>query len=182
MDKIRITSILSYIIAAVFQILGVLSYIFTVLAIIVSLGEEMTPLDISMFLFFGIVGFVLCRSAKKIRANRENIKQYTAIIVDGGVYQLDSIAAARGKSYEAVKKDIQKMIQKGYLNKAYIDESTGKVVLLYPKVKKVEKVETINKTLPKKPEEKKIVCSCCGATNTITGENGECEYCGALLK
>lgn len=52
MDKIRITSILSYIIAAVFQILGVLSYIFTVLAIIVSLGEEMTSLDISMFLFF----------------------------------------------------------------------------------------------------------------------------------
>lgn len=182
MNKIRIADGFSYIIAAVFQVVGVLSYIFTGLAIIVSIGEKITPLDISMFLFFGIIGFVLCRSAKKIRVNRENIKQYLSIIVDGGIYRLDNIAAARGKTYEAVKRDVQKMIQKGYLNRAYIDESTGEVVLLGVKVKEVEKTEAVNRTSPQKPEGKKITCSCCGATNTITGESGECEYCGALLK
>ena len=136
-----------------------------------------------LFLFFIAGGVVLLNKAKKIKAEGESIKKYLAIIVNGGERQLDSIAAAAGKQPEIVKNDIQKMIDKGYLKNAYINENTREIVLTDNISAKVNinsqeqsfATDTIVET-------KIVVCHCCGANNTVSGTLGECEYCGTSLK
>ena len=133
-----------------------------------------------IFLFFIAGGIVLMNKAKKIQAEGESIKQYLSIIVNGGVRQLDAIAATTGKSYDAVHKDVKNMIEKGFLKNAYINEGTREVVL--PSSAPAPQT-TANATVNAAPAKTKIVaCPCCGANNTIVGDTGECEYCGSPLK
>lgn len=72
------------------------------------------------------------------------------------------------------------MIDKGYLKNAYIDEGLREVVLPNnTPAPQTAATATVNAT----PVQSKIVvCPCCGASNTIYGEMGECEYCGSPLK
>ncbi len=135
-----------------------------------------------LFLFFIAGGVVLLNKAKKIKAEGESIKKYLAIIVNGGERQLDSIAAAAGKQPEIVKNDIQKMIDKGFLKNAYINENTREVVLASASAP-ISNV-TVNAAAPNSAsmQTRVIACPCCGANNTISGAIGECEYCGTPLK
>lgn len=159
-------------------LVGLCSY---ALAAIGILGIIITPADsrtgMGIFLFFGIAGFVLRKLAKKIKTDAENVKYYLSVIINGNTRQLDNIAATTGKPFEIVKSDIQKMIKKGYLKNAYIDESRREIVL--PGNAPVP----ANPTNQAKDVPMKIVaCSCCGANNTITGAIGECEYCGSPIQ
>ena len=103
-----------------------------------------------------------------------------SIIVNGNVRQLDMIASATGKSYDVVHEDVQKMIEKGYLKNAYIDEGMREVILPnhapVPQ-NNVNAAANITQTHPRI-----AACPCCGANNTIYGDMGECEYCGSPLK
>lgn len=142
----------------------------------------MTGEDIVMILFFGGAGFALRKIAKKIKSEAESVKQYLSIIVNGGVRQLDTIASTTGKSYDVVHKDVKKMIEKGYLKNAYIDEGMREVVLP-SSAPAAQNTATAVPTANAAPVQTKIVaCPCCGANNTIQGETGECEYCGSPLK
>lgn len=142
------------------------------------------PFDFGMlvvFLFFILGGIVLINKAKKIKTEGENIKQYLSIIVNGNVRQLDTIASTTGKSYDVVHKDVKKMIDKGYLKNAYIDEGVREVVLTnsVPAPQNNINFAAANSA----PIQSKIVaCPCCGANNTILGDICECEYCGSPLK
>lgn len=137
-------------------------------------------------LFFIIGGIALVSKAKKLKKEAESIKQYLAIVVNGNVRQLDTIASTTGKSYDVVHKDIQNMIDKGYLKNAYIDEGMRAVVLPNSVPAPQNNVSTVaTNAVPVNvaPTQSKIVvCSCCGANNTIYGDMGECEYCGSPLK
>lgn len=168
-------------------IIGGFSYGIAILGIIACISDGFTSDDITMILFFGIAGFVLRRVAKKIKAEAENVKQYLAIIVNGNVRQLDNIAATTGKSYDVVKADIQKMIKKGYLKNAYINENTREVVL--PTSAPTAPAANLNSSnpvqtvaAPVQQTAKIVACPCCGANNTIYGASGECEYCGSPIK
>lgn len=163
-------------------ILGICSYAIAILGLVACLSDGFGSDDVALILFFGVAGFVLRKVAKRIKADADSVKQYLAIIVNGNVRQLDNIAATTGKSYDVVRKDIQKMIQKGYLKNAYIDESTREVVL--PMAKPVEVAPAnygVTATI-EKPVTKIVSCPCCGANNTIVGAGGECEYCGSPLE
>lgn len=161
--------------------LGIASYVIAILGLVVCLGEGFDSTDITMILFFGIAGFVLRRVAKKIKTEAESVKQYLAIIINGNVRQLDNIAATTGKSYDVVKADVQKMINKGYLKNAYINESTREVVL--PTATPTAATSPIQSAdAPAQPQAKIVACPCCGANNTIYGATGECEYCGSPIK
>ncbi len=134
-------------------------------------------------LFVAVGGIALLRKSKSLKVEAENIKQYLSIIVNGNVRQLDAIAATTGKSYNVVYKDIKKMIEKGYLKNAYIDEGMREVVL--PSSAPAPQFTANATATPANaaPAQTKIVvCSCCGANNTIYGDMGECEYCGSPLK
>lgn len=135
--------------------------------------------------FFILGGALLIRKAKKLSKEAEKTKQYLAIIVNGNVRQLDSIAAATGKTYDVVKADVQKMIQNGYLKNAYINENTREVVLPTaapaPAANPVFANPIQSAAAPIQPQAKIVACPCCGANNTIYGATGECEYCGSPI-
>ena len=161
--------------------LGIASYCIAALGLLVCISDGFAGEDVVMILFFGAAGFALRKVAKKIKTEAENVKQYLSIIVNGNVRQLDTIASTTGKSYDVVHKDVKKMIDKGYLKNAYIDEGMREVVLPNnaPAPQNNVNAATANAT----PVQSKIVaCPCCGANNTIYGDMGECEYCGSPLK
>ena len=134
-----------------------------------------------VLLFFAIGGIALLRKSKKMKQESEDIKQYLSIIVNGNVRQLDAIAATTGKTYDVVRKDVKNMIDKGYLKNAYIDEGSREVVLP-SNAPAGQNTENATTTTSAPAQTKIIACPCCGANNTITGETGECEYCGSPLK
>lgn len=156
---------------------GIASYCIAGLGLIVCLADGFTSDDITVIVFFGVAGFVLKKLSKKLKRDAEEVKKYLSIIVNGNVRQLDAIASSTDKSYDVVKTDIQKMIQKGYLKNAYINEGTREVVLPDNNIQNqaAEEVNGTNATA------KIVACQCCGANNTLFGEAGECEYCGSAL-
>ena len=161
--------------------LGIASYCIAALGLLVCISDGFAGEDVVMILFFGAAGFALRKVAKKIKTEAENVKQYLSIIINGNVCQLDTIASTTGKSYDVVHKDVKKMIEKGYLKNAYIDEGSREVVLpnSAPAPQNTVNATAVNAT----PVQSKIVaCPCCGANNTIYGDMGECEYCGSPLK
>lgn len=160
--------------------LGIASYCIAALGLLVCITDSFAGEDVVMILFFGAAGFVLRKVAKKIKTEAEDVKQYLSVIINGNVRQLDTIASTTGKSYDVVYKDVKKMIDKGYLKNAYIDEGLREVVLPNSNP---DPQNTVNETANATPVQFKIVaCPCCGANNTIYGEMGECEYCGSPLK
>lgn len=161
--------------------LGIASYCIAALGLLVCISDGFAGEDVVMILFFGAAGFALKKVAKKIKTEAENVKQYLSIIVNGNVRQLDTIASTTGKSYDVIHKDVKKMIDKGYLKNAYIDEGIREVVL--PNSAPVPQNNVNVATANSAPVQSKIVaCPCCGANNTIYGDIGECEYCGSPLK
>ena len=113
------------------------------------------------------------------RAMRQTMKQLEKN-VNGNERQIDAIASSMGKTYDTAKNDIQKMIDKGYLKNAYINEGTREVVLPNNNIQAhvgIAANTTANNITPRI-----VSCPCCGANNTIIGDMGECEYCGSPLK
>lgn len=167
-------------------LLGAICYAMVIIGLIACIGNGFTGSDIGPLLFFAIAGFLLRRVAKKTKKEAEKVKQYLAIIVNGNVRQLDSIAAATGRSYTVVKADIEMMIKKGYLKNAYINENTREVVLpsaapAAPVATPVAESQPQSVATPVQQQARVVACPCCGANNTIHGATGECEYCGSPI-
>lgn len=161
--------------------MGIVLYCIAALGLFVSLVDGFAGEDIALVLFFGVAGFVLRRIAKKIKTEAESVKQYLSIIVNDNIRQLDAIASTTGKTYDVVHEDVKKLIDKGYLKNAYIDESTREVVL--PNNAPVPQYNANYATANAAPVQSKVVtCPCCGANNTVMGDIGECEYCGSPLE
>ena len=168
------------------KIIGFASCAFAAIGFLVSIGDGLDGADVGMIFFFAAAGVALLCLAQKIKKEAANIKRYLAIIVNNGEKHLDAIAVATGKTYNVVKNDIQKMIDKNFLKNAYIDENAGEVVLAKkatPNVAPIPQAQaaTIATTAPA-AEVRIVACPCCGANNTISSAVGECEYCGAPLK
>ncbi len=153
------------------KILKLLGNIFIVVGIV--------TLIIVVGIFYLILGIVLKKFAKKLLASAENIKKYLAIVVNGNVRQLDSIAATVGKPYDQVKADLQKLIDDGYLKNAYIDEAMREIVLPQPAAATASAGASFGGGVG--VTTRVVTCPCCGANNTVVGATGECEYCGSPL-
>lgn len=86
-----------------------------------------------------------------------------------GERSISNLVVITGLNNKTATRIIQNMITKGIID-ANIDILNNKLV---DKVKTVASAENIGKT---------VLCTGCGAKNTLTGEVGQkCEYCGALL-
>ena len=163
--------------------LGIASCCMAALGFLVNITGGFDGTDVGMIIFFAAAGAALLYLANKIKKDADSVKQYLNIIVNGGERQLDAIAAATGKQYDVVKKDVQKMIDKGFLKNAYINENTREVVLpsAAPANTNVGQ-PTTNMGTPTAVQTRVVACPCCGANNTVSGTLGECEYCGTPLK
>lgn len=164
------------------EITSVCSYVIAALVLLACLSDGFMSGDMEIILFFGIAGFVLHKLARRIKNDADSVKQYLAIIVNEDVRRIDSIATATGKSYDVVKKDLQKMIQKGYLKNACIDESTREIILPTIKYAEVVPMNYATTTTVTKPVSRIVSCPCCGANNIVVGVARECEYCGSPLQ
>ena len=159
--------------------IGIASYCIAGIGLVACLSDGFGSDDIGMILFFGIAGFVLQKVSKKIKRDAEEVKKYLSVIVNGNERQIDVIASSMGKSYDVTKNDIQKLLNKGYLKNAYINEGTREVVIPNSNIGETD-VTSVNTAT--NVTTKIVACSCCGANNTISGDIGECEYCGSPLK
>lgn len=162
--------------------IGIASYCIAGIGFIACLSDGFGSDDIGMILFFGIAGFVLQKVSQKIKREAEDVKKYLSVIVNGNERQIDVIASSMGKSYDVAKNDIQKLISKGYLKNAYINEGTREVVLPNNNIQEQDGTMTMTNTTANNVTTKIVACPCCGANNTIMGDMGECEYCGSPLK
>lgn len=156
---------------------SVCAYVITGAGLIICLTDGFEPGDFTTIVFLGAAGYALNKLSKKITSDAEKVKQYISIIVNNNVRQLDNIASATGKSYDVVKADLEKLIKKGYLKDAYINEGTREIVLPLVDTSTMSQNEYSEKI-----SSRIVTCPCCGANNTIVGEQGECEYCGSPLK
>lgn len=159
--------------------IGIASYCIAGIGFIACLSDGFGSDDIGMILFFGIAGFALQKVSQKIKREAEDVKKYLSVIINGNERQIDVIASSMAKSYDVAKNDIQKLINKGYLKNAYINEGTREIVL--PNIIQEQSGDVTN-TSSVNVETKIVACPCCGANNTIVGDMGECEYCGSPLK
>lgn len=136
------------------------------------------------FLFFGGGGVFMLHTSKKIRSKAEKVRKYIAIIMNNNQTSIDNIAAAVPICYEKAMIDLQKMIDDGYFENAYIDVSKREIVL--PKKKNAQNCESPNVKNDCNVNESKIkivVCKNCSANNKVVeGQICECEYCGSLIK
>lgn len=165
------------------KVLGIIFCVIAVIGFISSVSDGFDGTDVVMILLFGGGGAGLLYLSHRNKKRAEGIKKYLAIIVNGGERQLDSIAAATGKSYDLVKSDIQKMIDNGFLKNAYIDENTRQIIITtdYNPSNQYNTIPTMNTATETVAQPTLVVCPCCGANNTVTGSVGECEYCGTAL-
>ena len=159
--------------------IGIASYCIAGIGLVACLSDGFGPDDIGIILFFGIAGFVLQKVSKKMKRDAEEVKKYLSVIVNGNERQIDVIASSMGKSYDVAKNDIQKLINKGYLKNAYINEGTREVVL--PNSNAHIQAEPTANATSGSIATKIVACQCCGANNTVFGNSGECEYCGSAL-
>lgn len=161
-------------------ILGWVSLSIAFLGLFVSISDGIKSDDISAIIFFLLAGAGLIALGKKIKNNADKSKKYISIIVNDGVIDIDNIAAAIPTSYENAKKDLQKMIDKGFFEDAYINESERQIVL--PK-KHQEPSYNQSNNVEQNARMQVVICKGCGAQNSIAaGTVGECEFCGSKIE
>ncbi|MBC2579427.1 hypothetical protein [Clostridium sp. DJ247] len=161
-------------------IFGWISLSFALLGFLVSISEGFESDDVTAILFFLLAGIGLVILGKKIKNNANKSKKYISIIVNDGVIDIDNIAAAIPTSYENAIKDLQKMIDKGFFEGAYINESVRQIVI--PR-KHQEPLYNQSNNADQSIRMQIVTCKGCGAHNSIaTGTVGECEFCGSKIE
>lgn len=125
-------------------------------------------------------GILLLRKASKTKKTAIRYKKYIDIVVNQDVRSLDNISSAVGLPYDVVAKDLQDMINIGYLKDAYINQGNREITLkqhesvIYTQVSVVGQVAAV--------QTKAVRCTGCGANNVVTvGKVSECEYCGTPI-
>ena len=153
-------------------------FFITVVGIIACLDTGFTGEDIGMILFFLVSGIALFMFSKRLINNSEKYKKYINIIINGNEYLIDNIAGAMSLSISVVKRDLNNMINNGYFEGAYINDSSNEIVL--PHISKENTNETVYyDTVQVKTTV--VTCKCCGAQNKVTSSIVECDYCGSPL-
>lgn len=138
----------------------------TLLLLIIGKGApiKITSGIISVLLVPVIV-FLSSKYIKQKNAMSDILEAFLA-----GERNISNIVSLTGLNNKTAITIIQNMISKGIIIDANIDRLNNKLV---DKVKTVASAENAGKT---------VLCTGCGAKNTLTGEFGQkCEYCGALL-
>lgn len=145
-------------------------------------GASPVPAMIILMAFFGGGGILFLYNAKKIRINAERYKKYNSIVKFQNKTLIDEIASAISIDYDHVVKDLQKMIDIGYFENAYINDVSREIVFEQTQNIQAQMHYQNTQSVPTKSNNIVVTCKNCGANNTITvGEVSECEFCGSPL-
>ncbi|WP_097025638.1 hypothetical protein [Clostridium peptidivorans] len=176
--RVKIDKMAGFIIGKIVRCLSYLCFFIVAIGTIVYLVNGFMSEDFKVTLSFLVLGVALYILSKKLISDAEKYKKYISIIINENEYIIDNIAEDMSLPTNVVRKDLNNMINNGYFQGAYINNSTNEIVLPQPNK------ENINDTTPNyesKIEAKVVTCKCCGAQNKVTTSVGECEYCGSPL-
>ena len=132
-----------------------------------------------MTIMFISVGIWLNFTSRKMKATGDRYKKYISMIVNQSQTSIDNIASATGVSYEVAVKDLQKMIDSAYFTGAYIDVGNREIILAQTQIPEPQKITEFQTAMP---QERVVSCNGCGANNRVTGNVGQCDYCGSPLQ
>jgi hypothetical protein len=127
-----------------------------------------------------IVGGVLVlRKASKTKKTAAKYKKYIDIVVNQNTRSIDNIAATAGLSYDVAVKDLQDMINIGYLKDAYVNKGSREIILKQNEPEAYTQASTNDLANTQKIA---VRCPGCGANNiVVVGRVSECEYCGTPI-
>ena len=133
-----------------------------------------------VFLLVMLAGGVwLLLKAGKTKNTVLKYKKYIELVVNQNVKSLDYIASAVGLPYDSAVKDLQKMINTGYLKNTYIHQGNREILLKQNKPAAYAQTPSFGKTAP---QTKAVRCPGCDANNIVAvGKASQCEYCGNPL-
>lgn len=167
--------VIGYIIAIPFGLFGVMGSATTHLA------ESMDVIMVSLLFFIASIGVFQVVGGKRSKRFILLFKEYAARLAKDPDHSIAKLAAATGAAFEKVKKNVLKMIQKGYFVNAYIDFGKNCIVFAYE-----GELYKQNSAFPQQADSPegyfRVICTGCGAKNKVQkGTVGECEFCGNYL-
>lgn len=177
---------------------GILSFLFglTSLALFADLLDPYSTTSFSnfmiVFVIFGVSFYMLIRGLQRIHfAN--TCSYYMKILYQGPSHSIEQMAVLLKTSKETVRSNLDRMITKGFLACAYIDDNTNRIVCTMNNRAPIPVPDPLNasrmtpnsvlQSLPQKPPEVVTAnCVFCGAPNKLVrGVKKECEYCGSII-
>ena len=124
-------------------------------------------------LLFGGGGFWLFRISRRMKATGKRYRSYIELIINQGHTSIEYIAQIMGVTYRMAEADLQKMIERGFFQGAYIDR-TKRMIVLQPVAQQAQSGQVM-------PQERVVACKGCGANNRVLTHVSECEYCGSPI-
>ena len=169
------------------SIIGYPVGILTLLCIIMSFTELKGIYSsgvLSVFFVFLAVSIFFIVKGYQIKHKIMRFKQYVLLISNQHLTLIVDLAGSIGKSTDFVKNDLQKMINSKFFTNAFINESTGEIIIggLQPPPVSTPMWEQTG--IPSKPriELENFTCPGCGASGLKPkGAPCNCEYCGAYI-
>lgn len=177
-------------VVAINIVIGVVQIVFGVLFAVFGLFCLLTMngidgADIFLVLVFGGGGIWMLIAGIKRQKLIKLFKQYKAIIANSLNGSVANIARTTGAAENIVMKNLQKMIDKKFFNKAYIDLKSG-CILFQDQQQRAQGTQNsapVRQSGQPGIQMMTVTCKGCGGVNRIAkGQVGECEYCGAPVK
>lgn len=152
-------------------VLGVLMAFFFGMAILGFFISDTSSEDIPAFVVcvaltaWGI--YLIARGAKRGKLGKA-FREYIQLLGNAPRISLDALAEETGASPDAVRRNLQWMLRKGFFENAKLDDTSNSLILR----SRVPGGEML-----------RVRCSSCGAPCMVPlGRHATCEYCGTMLK
>jgi hypothetical protein len=128
--------------------------------------------NVPLFLICCLLCAAMLYAGQRAKSKGKKFHRYALVLENFGTAPICDIAAAMGLSYEEAQADLSAMIDKGYIEKAYIDQKTKRFVFVGGK-------QTAKETAGR---QKRVVCEGCGAAAVVNiGRHSLCDYCNSPL-
>lgn len=152
---------------------------FGVMGFFVEFSDTPDASGLMLGLAFVIGGVLLILKVSKTKKTAVKYKKYIDTVVNQNIRSIDNIASIVGLPYDVVAKDLQDMIDAGYLKDAYIHQSNREIILKQQETATYTQETYTDQTAP---QTKAARCPGCGANNVvIVGQVSECEYCSTPI-
>jgi len=164
MKSSKVAIVISDIIEKVQLIVGIfLAVSFGILLFSSIVDNQKISTILIIFALFAIgVLLIVCSRKRKILI--ENFKIYEPRLSVDPTGSIENLALGLGTSQDVVKKNLEKMIKRGYFSDVYIDIENNRVVF-----------NAVSEHII-------ITCKSCGGINKVAkGIVVECDYCGSPL-
>ena len=186
MNLSKVAVVANSMLGMVLIILGSVLILFSLLMIIIIIGDGLGGEIAVLLLLAASVWFIV--KGVQIRRRVKRFRQYVSLISEQNMRSIEQIAEVTNQSVDFLIKDLQTMIDKGFFANAVINRATNDIIIggqTVP-VASINSAQTIppvsSQNFVAQVQEWVIDCEGCGASNRVPGQVGECEYCGSLLQ